>query len=60
MGLRMDGTLPATAQSPMATSIFEWARIFLIFFSSSTDATAPSTSAMSTSLGNSLASTMGL
>jgi hypothetical protein len=38
MGLRMEGTLPATAQSPMATSSLVWARIFLIFFSSSTAA----------------------
>jgi len=34
--------------------------IFLIFFSSSTEATAPSTRAMSTYSGNSLVSTMGL
>ena len=60
MGLRIEGTLPATAQSPIAISILEWARTFLIFASSSTEATAPSTRAMSTSSGKILASTMGL
>ena len=47
----MDGTLAATAQSPRATRMREWARIFLILASSSVLEIAPSTMATSTISG---------
>src|SRR5664279_1247568 len=57
--LRIDGTLPVTAQSPSATNSLECSRAFFSFFKSSDVLTAPSTKVISTASGNSLISTSG-
>jgi len=60
MGLRIEGTLPVMAAIAHGDQRLGVGAHLLDLLSSSTDATAPSTKAMSTSSGNSLASTSGL